>query len=158
MEFTGKIIAILQPRGGVAKSGNEWKAQEYVIEDHGQYPRKMCFDVFGADKIEQFNIQMGEELTVSFDVDARQWQDRWFNSIRAWKVERVSAAAPAGAPGAPVPPPAPTAAPEFLKFRYNKKEENNSPLFYYIITSILNLPFTLCIKAPNSDIPPLLHK
>ena len=100
MEFTGKIIAILQPRGGVAKSGNEWKAQEYVIEDHGQYPRKMCFDVFGADKIEQFNIQMGEELTVSFDVDARQW--------------RVSAAAPAGAPGAPVPPPAPTAAPEFL--------------------------------------------
>ena len=53
----------------------------------------MCFDVFGADKIEQFNIQMGEELTVSFDIDARQWQDRWFNSIRAWKVERVSAAA-----------------------------------------------------------------
>ena len=37
-------------------------------------------------------IQMGEELTVSFDIDARQWQDRWFNSIRAWKVERVSAA------------------------------------------------------------------
>ncbi|WP_347081880.1 DUF3127 domain-containing protein, partial [Bacteroides uniformis] len=98
--------------GGVSKSGNEWKSQEYVIEDHGQYPRKMCFDVFGADKIEQFNIQMGEELTVSFDVDARQWQDRWFNSIRAWKVERVSTAAPA--PGAPVPPPAPTAAPEFL--------------------------------------------
>lgn len=98
MEFTGKIIAILQPRGGVSKTGNEWKVQEYVIEDHGQYPRKMCFDVFGADKIEQFNIQMGEELTVSFDVDARQWQDRWFNSIRAWKVERVSAAAPA--PGA----------------------------------------------------------
>ena len=92
MEFTGKIIAILQPRGGVSKSGNEWKSQEYVIEDHGQYPRKMCFDVFGADKIEQFNIQMGEELTVSFDVDARQWQDRWFNSIRAWKVERVSPA------------------------------------------------------------------
>ena len=58
----------------------------------------MCFDVFGADKIEQFNIQMGEELTVSFDVDARQWNDRWFNSIRAWKVERVGA----GAPMAPV--------------------------------------------------------
>ena len=113
MEFTGKIIAILQPRGGVSKTGNEWKSQEYVIENHDQYPRKMCFDVFGADKIEQFNIQMGEELTVSFDVDARQWQDRWFNSIRAWKVERVGAGAPM-TPGAPVPPPAPTAAPEFI--------------------------------------------
>ena len=60
MEFTGKVIAILPPRGGVSKStGNEWKAQEYVIENHDQYPRKMCFDVFGADKIAQFNIQMG---------------------------------------------------------------------------------------------------
>ena len=113
MEFTGKIIPILSPRGGVSKtSGNEWKSQEYVIENHDQYPRKMCFDVFGADKIEQFNIQMGEELTVSFDVDARQWNDRWFNSIRAWKVERVGAGAPM-APGAPVPPPAPAATPEF---------------------------------------------
>lgn len=123
MEFTGKIIAMLQPRGGVSKSGNEWKAQEYVIEDSvsSQYPRRMCFEVFGADKIGQFNIQMGEELTVSFDIDARQWNDRWFNSIRAWKVERVTANAQAAAPaptaqaaGAPLPPPAPTATPEFL--------------------------------------------
>ena len=89
MEFTGKIIAILQPKGGVSKAtGNEWKAQEFVIESHDQYPRKMCFEVFGADKIDQFNIQMGEELTVSFDIDSNQWQDRWFNRIRAWKVER----------------------------------------------------------------------
>lgn len=77
--------------------------QEYVIETHDQYPRKMCFDVFGADKIAQFNIQAGEELTVSFDIDAREWNGRWFNSIRAWKVERVGAQAPVAA-GAPFPP------------------------------------------------------
>ena len=71
--------------------GNEWKVQEYVIETHDQYPRRMCFDVFGDDKIKQFNIQVGEELNVSFDIDAREWQGRWFNSIRAWKVERVGA-------------------------------------------------------------------
>ena len=105
MEFTGKIIAILPPRGGVSKtSGNEWKSQEYVIENHDQ--------VFGADKIDQFNIQMGEELTVSFDIDSNQWQDRWFNRIRAWKVERVGAGAPM-ASGSPVPPPPPSAMPEF---------------------------------------------
>lgn len=113
MEFSGKVIAILQPKSGVAKAtGNEWKAQEYVIENHDQYPKKMCFEVFGAEKIDQFAIQMGEELNVSFDIDARQWQDRWFNSIRAWKVERVAAGAPVGS-GSPVPPPPPTSAPEF---------------------------------------------
>jgi hypothetical protein len=122
MDFTGKIIAVLQKKSGVAKAtGNPWAAQEYVIENHDQYPRKMCFEVFGEEKIAQFNIQAGEELTVSFDIDANQWQDRWFNRIRAWKVERVTpgtvpgVAEPAAAVGgAPVPPPPPAATPDFL--------------------------------------------
>ncbi len=101
MELAGKVIAVLEPRGGVSRNGNEWKVQEYVIETHDQYPRKMVFDVFGADKIQQFNIQVGEELNVSFDIDAREWNGRWFNSIRAWKVERVASQP---MPGAPVPP------------------------------------------------------
>ena len=115
MEFSGKVIAILPVRTGVSKtSGNEWKVQSYVVENHDQYPRRMCFEVFGADKIDQFNIQMGEELNVSFDIDARQWQDKWFNSIRAWKVDRVQAEAPEGqqpVAADPVPPFAPEPAP-----------------------------------------------
>ena len=105
MELSGKVIAVLEPRGGVSKTGNAWKVQEYVIETHDQYPRRMCFDVFGEDKINQFKIQAGEELTVSFDIDAREWQGRWFNSIRAWKVERAGAQQPAPMDGAPFPPP-----------------------------------------------------
>ena len=105
MELAGQVIAVLEPRGGVSKNGNEWKVQEYVIETHDQYPRRMCFDVFGADKIQQFNIQVGEELNVFFDIDAREWQGRWFNSIRAWKVERVNADAQQMPPmDAPFPP------------------------------------------------------
>ena len=65
----------------------------------------MCFDVLGADKIQKFNIQVGEELNVFFDIDAREWQGRWFNSIRAWKVERVNADAQQMPPmDAPFPP------------------------------------------------------
>lgn len=89
MELSGKIIAVLEKRGGVAKAtGNPWSVQSYVLETHEQYPRKMCFEVFGEDKIAQFNIQAGEEVTVSFDIDAREYQGRWFNSIRAWKIDR----------------------------------------------------------------------
>ncbi len=95
MEITGKIIAVLPERGGVSKTGNEWKIQEYVLETHEQYPRKICFNVFGADKISQFNIQAGEEMTVSFDINAREYNGRWYNDIRAWRVERGTAPAPA---------------------------------------------------------------
>ena len=104
MELSGKVIAVLGPRGGVSKTGNAWKVQEYVIETHDQYPRKMCFDVFGEDKINQFNIQIGEELTVHFDIDAREWQGRWFNSIRAWKVDRAQAGPDMPPADAPFPP------------------------------------------------------
>lgn len=87
MDITGKIIAALEPRSGVAKSsGNPWKVQEYVIETQAQYPRKCAFEVFGEDRIKQFNIQVGQELTVSFDIDARENNGRWFNTIRAWRV------------------------------------------------------------------------
>ena len=102
MDLTGKIIAVLPERGGISKAGNEWKIQEYVLETMEQYPRKMMFNVFGADRIAQFNIQLGETLTVSFDIDSREYNGRWYNDIRAWKVDR-NVAAPAA--GAPVPPP-----------------------------------------------------
>ena len=98
MEITGKIIAVLPERGGVSKTGNEWKMQEYVLETHEQFPKKLCFNVFGADKIAQFNIQAGDELTVSFDINAREYNGRWYNDIRAWRVERGAAPAVSDTP------------------------------------------------------------
>ena len=87
MELQGKVIAVLPEKSGVSARG-EWKAQSYVIETHEQYPKKLCFDVFGADRIAQFNIQSGEELLVSFDLDAHEYNGRWFNSVRAWYAAR----------------------------------------------------------------------
>lgn len=109
----------MQPRSGVSqRTGNPWMTQEYVLEVPGQYPRRMVFNIFGEDRIKQFNIQMGQDYTVSFDIDAREYQGRWFNDIRAYNVVAAVAmgAAPAAAPmagAAPFPPQqaAPSAAP-----------------------------------------------
>lgn len=92
MEIQGKIIAILPVQSGTGKSGTPWSKQEYVIETSDKYPRRMCFGAWN-DKIEELAIQMGEELKIFFDVDAREWQGRWFNEMRAWKAERASRAA-----------------------------------------------------------------
>lgn len=112
MEISGKIIQALEPRGGVSqRTGNSWKSQEFVIETHEQYPKHCVFRVFGEDRLRDFNIQVGEELTVSFDIDAHEYQGRWFNDVSAWRVQR-GVAAPAAAPQAtPTAVPSPTAAP-----------------------------------------------
>ena len=79
----------MQPRSGTSsRTGNPWMTQEYVIEVPGQYPRKMLFNIFGEDRIKQFNIQAGEEITVQFDIDAREYNGRWFNDIRAYNIIR----------------------------------------------------------------------
>lgn len=92
--MTGVVISILPERSGTSQRG-EWKSQSFVIETQEQYPKHLCFEVFGADRITQFNIKCGETITVQFDIDARQYQDRWFNSIKAWNVIRPGQQAPA---------------------------------------------------------------
>jgi hypothetical protein len=108
MDLTGRVIAVLPANSGVSsRTGNPWMSQEYVIEVPGQYPRKCLFRIFGEDRIKQFNIQMGEDITVSFDIDAHEYQGRWFNEIRAYNVTRGVAPVAGGAPvagAAPFPP------------------------------------------------------
>lgn len=135
MEISGRITQVLEARGGTsARTGNAWKVQSYVLETNEQYPKHLCFEVFGEDRINQFNIQMGQELTVSFDVDAHEYQGRWYNQIRAWKVEPVVAGAAAAAPqpvvadpfAAPATPTAP-AAPATPSFDATPDETSDLP-------------------------------
>lgn len=94
MEIQGKIIAVLPTRSGTSARGTQWSSQTSVIETQEQYPKKLAFDVIN-DKIDQFNIQVGEFLTVQFDINAREYNGRWFNSINAWNVIRQAQQAPA---------------------------------------------------------------
>ena len=89
MELTGRIIAVLEAKSGTSsKTGNPWMMQGYVIEVPGQYPRRCAFTVFGEDRIKQLNIQNGEDLTIQFDIDAREYNGRWYNDFRAYNVIR----------------------------------------------------------------------
>ena len=107
MELQGKIIVALPERSGTSARG-EWKSQSFVVETHDAYPRKMVFDVFGADRLARFNIQVGQEVMVSFDIDAHEYNGRWFNNIRAFDVRLVD---PSTVGAQPVAQPAPAAAP-----------------------------------------------
>ena len=111
MEIVGKIIQVLPAQEGVGRNGNPWKVQPYVLETLDQYPRKVHFEVFGEERIKQNPCDVDQLVTVSFDIESREFNGRWYTSIRAWRIQQgdttqVAAAAPAAAPVA-----APTAAP-----------------------------------------------
>lgn len=95
MEITGKIIRVFDPISGESKStGKPWRKREYVMEvQNGQYPRQVYFNFFG-DRADQFILEGGKDYTISFDIESREWNGRWFTDIRAYNA--VPANAPVG--------------------------------------------------------------
>ncbi len=111
MDITGKIIIALPEISGTSKTGNPWKKREYVLETQEQYPRKVYFDFFG-DRADQYALSVGETIKLSFDIESREYNGRWFTSIRGWKAEKLDgSSSPAVSPASgqdnagAVPPP-----------------------------------------------------
>lgn len=115
MEVIGKIIHVLPLQSGTSQAGNQWKKQEYVLETEDAYPKKVCFDFFG-DRVDQFPLAIGDRVRLNFDIESREYQGRWYTSIRGWKAEKIDAQAMAASPApmaapqqaVPAPPPAMT--------------------------------------------------
>lgn len=86
MELSGKIIKILPLQSGQGKNGT-WKKQEYVIEYGDQYPKAVCFNLWG-DKIDQYPLAVGDTVTVSFDIESREYNGRYYTDVKAWKIDK----------------------------------------------------------------------
>ncbi|UKI44806.1 MAG: DUF3127 domain-containing protein [Porphyromonadaceae bacterium] len=84
MEIIGKIILKLPLQTGVSKAGNNWSKQEYVLETQENFPKKVHFDFFG-DRATQYDLQEGQMVKLSFDIESREYNGRWYTSIRGWK-------------------------------------------------------------------------
>ena len=113
MDIKGKIIRKLDPQGGTSKAGREWKKQEYVLETlDTAYPRQVKFDFFG-ERADQYPLEVGDIITLSYDIESREFNGRWYTDIRGFKAvkEDPNAVAAAPAPYTPAGEPAPAPAP-----------------------------------------------
>ncbi|MGQ7868518.1 DUF3127 domain-containing protein [Sunxiuqinia sp. sy24] len=97
LEVKGKINQILDVTSGVSKAGKDWKKQEFVIETaDDQFPKQVCFTLFN-DKISLLQgLNTGEDVNVSFSVESREFNGRWYHNINAWRIDRLAANGPQG--------------------------------------------------------------
>lgn len=91
IQVKGKIQRILKPESGVSRAGNEWKKQEFVIETDEQFPKKVCFTLFNDKNSLLEKLNEGDEVEVSFNVESREFNGKWYHNINAWKIDKVSA-------------------------------------------------------------------
>jgi len=98
MEVKGKVIQLLALQTGMGKKG-PWKKQEFILETQSQYPKKVCLSVWG-EKVDQYNLAVGDLLNVAVDLESREYNGRWYTEARAWKVDKIG-----GGGGSAGPPP-----------------------------------------------------
>lgn len=77
--INGKITNALPPRRGTSKAGNEWVSQDFVIEIENE--EKICFNVFGEDKIKESGLRVGAVASVTCKVESKEWNGKWFTSV-----------------------------------------------------------------------------
>lgn len=99
MEIEGKIIQELPMQSGTSKAGNPWKKREWVLETFGTYPRKVKFHVFG-DRGDQMNIEPGRSYSLSFDLESREYNGRWYTDVSVYAARELQGASDNG-PGQP---------------------------------------------------------
>lgn len=90
MEITGKVIQVLPPASFVSqKNGNTYVTNVFILETGGKYPKRIAFKVMGAERFAQLGIVVGGTYSVSFDVESREWNGKWFTECSAWRALRT---------------------------------------------------------------------
>lgn len=86
MKCRGRIIFKAPVEKGVSNSGNPWVTQGYVLETFQNFPKKIYF-TFRNDRIDQYPLNVGDIVSVDFDIDSHEFQGRWYTEVNAWKAE-----------------------------------------------------------------------
>lgn len=96
MQVKGTLQQILKLESGVSKAGKEWKKQDFILVTNEQFPKTVCFTLFG-DKISLIDsISTGSEVEVFFSLESRDFNGKWYHNINAWKIEKAGAVNAAG--------------------------------------------------------------
>ena len=93
MEFEGVVWRVL-PQIKAPSARGEWVKQEVVFELPGEFNRKICVGFWGDRAQEAATLKPGETITVSANVESREYNGRWYTEVRAWRINRKSAAEP----------------------------------------------------------------
>ena len=86
LEITGKVINVLAEQTGSGKNGT-WVKQDFVIETNEQYPKKVCCAAWGDKVAIVKGLTIGDQVKVSFNIESREYNERWYTELRAWKIE-----------------------------------------------------------------------
>jgi len=91
LEISGQITKICDLQIGEKKDGSgQWQKQLFLVDTNEQYNSLYCFEIFGKDKVDNFNDhhKEGDSVTVVFNVNTSEYQGRYFTTLSAWQIRK----------------------------------------------------------------------
>ena len=85
MYIQGKVIRVYDVQIGESQRGT-WKKREFILETYAKIPKKVCM-VLKGESVDSIQINEGESLRVSIDIESREFKEKWYTEVRAWKIE-----------------------------------------------------------------------
>lgn len=85
LEQIGVLRKILPPLTGTGTNGT-WSKQEFIIETFGEYPKKICFELWNEKTTQVTVLPIGTAIKVSFSPESREYNDRWYTTLRVYNV------------------------------------------------------------------------
>jgi hypothetical protein len=98
MQVKGSVVQVFKPESGVSRAGKDWKKQEFLVETAEQFPKKICFSLFGDKTALLDGISEGQEVEVFFSVESHDFNGKWYHNINAWKIDRIAETSPGSYP------------------------------------------------------------
>jgi hypothetical protein len=80
--INGRLYSILPLQKGTNKNGKQWEKKQFIIETTGQYPKRICFDMFGNKIFILDKISIGTEINVTYEIESNEWNGKWFTSVK----------------------------------------------------------------------------
>jgi len=126
--ITGRVCEIIGVKQGISrKTGDTWMSQEFVVETQGAYPRKVCFQIWGEEKINEMLPEIGDVVDVHYEIESREFKGSWYTTVKAWKVKNLNSSQGDVRPkttSRPTPPPQPQAPAQNTAYNSNFDDDD----------------------------------
>ena len=87
MQFVGTLVQKISEKSGVSAHG-PWKSAEYLLATVENEPKKMVVKVMngGLERIATWDRFIGKNVVIEFEIEAKEYNGKYFNNINAWKI------------------------------------------------------------------------
>ena len=89
MQIEGQLKKVMNPESGTTKDGKTWKRQAFLIEyQDGKFTKQVSIQAKSDAVINTISsAKIGDNLLCEINVESREWNDRFYTDVTAWKVE-----------------------------------------------------------------------